>query len=299
MKNRAAAILFGVILLTQAVEGQNTSGRWALGVGTEANLWLNDMSKPKPGFGADVVGRYGLSQHFSLGLEFRLQALKAAQSPLQIDKPYSYLKLNATPVALSGWWHLSPGSQLAPYVFLGAGLMRYTRIDGVKTYQPDPSDRISFYIPIGVGLEMFTAKGMSITLSGSYTLLNKHTDLVRSRKLDGVAAARIGLNIFIGSSDDDDEDGDGLTNADERRVGTNPTNPDTDEDGLSDGAEVLRLRTDPLNPDSDGDMIKDGDEVYIHFTDPLNPDTDGDGFGDFAEVRAGTDPLDPESHPPK
>ena len=35
----------------------------------------------------------------------------------------------------------------------------------------------------------------------------------------------------------------------------------------------------------------------IYTTDPLNPDTDGDGFSDGTEVRVGTNPLDPNSHP--
>ena len=36
----------------------------------------------------------------------------------------------------------------------------------------------------------------------------------------------------------DDRDGDGLTNEVEKRLGTNPNNPDTDGDGLLDGWEV-------------------------------------------------------------
>ena len=46
----------------------------------------------------------------------------------------------------------------------------------------------------------------------------------------------------------DDLDGDGLTNDDETNIhGTDPNNPDTDGDGLSDGAEVAN-GTDPLDP---------------------------------------------------
>ena len=39
-------------------------------------------------------------------------------------------------------------------------------------------------------------------------------------------------------NDIDDRDGDGLTNEVEKRLGTNPNNPDTDGDGLLDGWEV-------------------------------------------------------------
>lgn len=100
---------------------------------------------------------------------------------------------------------------------------------------------------------------------------------------------------------------------------TDPNNPDTDGDGLTDGQEVLIYGTDPTNPDTDGDSLLDGDEVLIHGTDPLlwdtdsdglsdyfevvtmpcldplNPDTDGDGIPDGEEIAAGSDPCDPDS----
>lgn len=86
-----------------------------------------------------------------------------------------------------------------------------------------------------------------------------------------------------------DSDGDGLTDEQERELGTNPFNPDTDGDRLNDGDEV-RLRTNPLNPDTDNDRLIDGEEVRIG-TDPLNPDTDGDGIIDGLDL----DPLDPNN----
>ncbi len=58
-----------------------------------------------------------------------------------------------------------------------------------------------------------------------------------------------------------DTDGDGLSDAYEAwTLGTDPANPDTDCDGLPDGAE-LSLGTDPLCADTDGDGLNDGDEV--------------------------------------
>ena len=132
-----------------------------------------------------------------------------------------------------------------------------------------------------------------------------------------------------------DADADGLSDADEATAGTDPANPDTDEDGLLDGAEVAAggpgtdparydsdgdgfgdnqevvNGSDPLDPDSvpetgepsvdsDGDNLTDAQEAEIG-TDPANPDSDGDGLSDFAEVgfepgsSPGTDPLDPDS----
>lgn len=89
-----------------------------------------------------------------------------------------------------------------------------------------------------------------------------------------------------------DTDGDGLTDEEELRIGTDPNNPDTDGDGLSDGDEVKRYGTDPRNRDTDGDGLTDGEEVLSHRTDPLNPDTDGDGLNDGDEVKKHrTNPL--------
>lgn len=69
-------------------------------------------------------------------------------------------------------------------------------------------------------------------------------------------------------------------------------NVDTDKDGLNDAREV-QLKTDPNNPDTDGDNLNDGAEVNIWQTDPHKKDTDGDGFPDGQEVMNGFNPKGP------
>lgn len=94
-----------------------------------------------------------------------------------------------------------------------------------------------------------------------------------------------------------DVDGDGVSSLDEHSVyGSNPLQPDTDLDGLTDGEEVAH-GTDALDPDSDGDGLRDGEEVHVHGTDPLAVDTDGGGLDDHAEVLSGRDPLDASDDP--
>ena len=73
----------------------------------------------------------------------------------------------------------------------------------------------------------------------------------------------------IGDACDGDIDGDGLTNAQETALGTDPRNPDTDGDGLTDGQEVNVYHTNPLLADTDGDGLTDGVEVNTYGTDPL------------------------------
>ena len=79
----------------------------------------------------------------------------------------------------------------------------------------------------------------------------------------------------------------------EDSIGTDPTNADTDGDGIDDGVEANR-DTDPTNPDSDGDGIGDGTEVG-NGTDPANADTDGDGIDDATETDGDTDPTNADS----
>jgi hypothetical protein len=115
----------------------------------------------------------------------------------------------------------------------------------------------------------------------------------------------------------EDADGDLLSDVREYLYGTDPTNPDTDSDGMDDSWEVNNglnplsndsagdedgdglvnldeylLGTDPFNPETDGDGLIDGDEVNVHGTNPADRDTDGDGMDDGWEVAyACVDPL--------
>jgi len=97
-----------------------------------------------------------------------------------------------------------------------------------------------------------------------------------------------------------DGDGDGLNDAEEAALGTDPALADTDGDGIDDGDELFDRGTDPADDDSDGDGLLDGDEL-AEGTDPLRADTDGDGLLDGDEVNGSgplsdpTDPLDWDS----
>ena len=105
-----------------------------------------------------------------------------------------------------------------------------------------------------------------------------------------------------------DTDGDGLTDYQELKLtNTSPLKPDTDGNGISDAKEdpdkdgltnleEIRLGTNPLVADTDGDGLKDGDEVHKYKTDPLKADTDDDGINDGDEIRLGLDPNKPDTN---
>jgi gliding motility-associated-like protein len=106
-----------------------------------------------------------------------------------------------------------------------------------------------------------------------------------------------------------DCDEDGLPNKEEKDLGTDPFNADTDGDGVLDGTEVsdgtnpldlcdLILSHQTLNPsdewnaaDCDEDGLTNKEEKELG-TDPKNPDTDGDGVLDGRELTDNTNPLD-------
>jgi len=105
-----------------------------------------------------------------------------------------------------------------------------------------------------------------------------------------------------GSADGDTGGADGLTDLEEYEAGTDPANPDTDADGITDGDEVNVTGTDPLDDDSDDDLILDGWEVD-NGQNPLDAedvmdDKDRDGVGSYYEWLYQTDPNAATSTPP-
>jgi hypothetical protein len=106
-----------------------------------------------------------------------------------------------------------------------------------------------------------------------------------------------------GSGLEPDSDGDGLTDAEEMMLGSDPTNPDTDGDGISDGVEArltasgrhllvadTTTNCPDFTTDSDGDGLTDCEEALLG-TDPSLVDTDGDGLPDIVELYGGTNYL--------
>ncbi len=115
-----------------------------------------------------------------------------------------------------------------------------------------------------------------------------------------------------------DADRDGLSDAAERALGSDPMSVDSDGDTIPDGFEIFATGTLPTTrdsdgdgtpdnveldlddpatyADSDGDGLLDGQERAYFGTDPRTGDSDGDGFGDDYEYYFGT-AMNDRTHP--
>jgi hypothetical protein len=119
--------------------------------------------------------------------------------------------------------------------------------------------------------------------------LDPKDDFIQDDDHDGLFNHLENTTIFSYSS----IDWDGLPGFD---YITNWQDPDTDDDGLEDGSEVMIYLTNPLHNDTDNDTILDGEEVFSGtdgwITNPLSNDTDRDGLSDWDEInKYNTSPI--------
>ena len=109
------------------------------------------------------------------------------------------------------------------------------------------------------------------------------------KDLDGIIDA---LDIV----DDSDTDNDGLTDTQEKKLGSDPNEADTDNDGINDREEIGKNIDDPLDSDADGilnilDKDDDNDNLSTRYemrigTNPLSDDSDKDGLKDNIEAKS-------------
>ena len=122
---------------------------------------------------------------------------------------------------------------------------------------------------------------------------------------DGDSISDIMESILKTDPNKADTDDDGLTDPQELFItGTDPLVYDSAEPTVSDAdadidadsisnIDEIELGTDPQNPDTDDDRFTDSEEVIVYLTDPQLEDTDGDSLNDGFEIRYGLDPLSP------
>ncbi len=284
-------IFLGLLILSSADIYSQNFNNIRLGIGGGASIGINESKTRPMDFSARAMLRVPLSSMFSgdVGLEY-LTNHGETWAPGNYKTQIIPLdaRLLFTPLTSDNWM---------PYIFAGLGFFNFNVLEKSPLAGPGtPMNGWGGLGIAGIGIEARLSSNFSLDLhfSGSRASndnLNTEQDNINDGYWSGILSV-----IYSFGNPNVDTDGDGLSDAYEKEIGTDPNNPDTDGDGLTDGEEVNKYHTNPLNPDTDGDGLKDGDEVHKYHTDPLKPDTDGDGLTDGQEVLTyHTDPLNPDT----
>ncbi|HOK14020.1 MAG TPA: OmpA family protein [Candidatus Kapabacteria bacterium] len=324
--------LYLIILLLPYLSlfSQSEGGRFSVGFLYGLNKYWGDFTDNQFWMAGDLTMRLNLTSSFSLQGTFNLGQVRYKTDEKVLAKYPEYFGNNAqigdfypnTSIRIRDmnsirWMsgditasiNLFPTQSLVPYLFGGVGLMNWEPKAGNTGYGgalPNnlnkAYDKNKIVFPVGLGFEIYLTDDLVLNAKGTYRFgMSKYFDDLSKKEAananssaDQLTNFGLGFSYYIFGVADYDKDG--LSNSRERALGTDPRNPDTDGDGISDGDEVLIYYTDPLKPDTDGDGLTDYDEIFTYKTSPIKFDTDGDGLGDGDEVmKFRTDPLNPDT----
>ncbi len=318
------SLIFLLMINISCLFSQSEGGRVAFGFNYGFVKYWGEFTDNQFWMGGDLFFRYNLTSSFSLQPTAGLANIryKTDADALRLYPDYfganakqgdnypnsqtkirdkNSIRVNTYELYLS--FNLFPSESFVPFIFAGAGLMNFEPRAGDTGYEgPLPNNangkynKNQFIIPAGIGFEAYLTDDLVLNGRGTFRFTN--TDWLDDYEIEGsqkdvFLTAGLGLSYYIFGEADWDKDG--LSNSHERAIGTDPRNPDTDGDGLSDGDEVKIYKTNPLKVDTDGDGLTDFDEVMKYKTSPIKPDTDGDGLLDGAEIARKTDPLNPDT----
>ena len=175
---------------------------------------------------------------------------------------------------------------VAPITLAGVGKTQAMKV--VAKYRDGKEKDVTAAVN-GINYSSTNKAIASVSAEGLVTAVGNGTAVINARK-DGVLASQ---RVTVSTQGDLDQDG--MPDDWEIANGLNPNDPvdaqeDKDGDGLS-NLEEFKQGTNPALADSDGDGLKDASELSTHHTNPLLADSDGDGLNDNVEILTGTDPL--------
>jgi hypothetical protein len=266
-------------------------------------------------------GSFALSSYLRVGVQgemgvmyyerrWRRNTLSAYEVQFGIGAALNQVERSTEFSAIAALFFLDllPGEYINPYFFGGAGKCWYTPEDYVSRavrYYPAQPEQETWVFPGGLGIDFMIGRQFAfnteiranLTRTGGLDAFA--SDYVRDTYAEETGVGRnpnaaetandlyfsltFGVKAFL--FPDNDIDGDGLTNDDEEKRGTNPYDVDTDGDLLTDWHEITNLLSDPRMMDSDGDGLTDYEEAVKYHTRPDTLDSDGDGLRDAEEIQ--------------
>jgi outer membrane protein OmpA-like peptidoglycan-associated protein len=274
-------VLFISLVVMPEVKSQINKQGLSIGLGYGGIFGETELQDKLYRFNARAFARYGFVDQAQL--EFGVGLGRLAGSGYQTLLVPIDLRLVLDPFTFLNW---------NPYLYGGIGALNYRLEETPSLVAPVNTNGWTGVVPVGLGFQYLLKERILFEASGGYnfTFSDSLKGVSPTGKKDNYFSFLFGLTV-TGESGSADPDNDGLTNDEEKRLGTDPHNPDTDGDGLTDGEEVNKYKTDPRNADSDGDGLSDGDEIHKYKTDPNKADTDGDGLKDSDEIlKYKTDP---------
>lgn len=267
-------LLMVVFTISFSLQASAQNKSIAVGIGGGLTYGINESIPEERSFGG-LFGVYGLwNNGLGNGLtpEFSFQYY---QNSTKDDKSYSHYKTTYIIPELRLRYYLPiGGGAFQPYAFGGIGLMMFNVKEIPWNKDADSKESgatMAFSFGVGATYWATDKLGIDLNVYPNLSLSDDYNPVYDDIK-DASWVARLGVHYnvydFI-----KDSDGDGLSDEEEARIGTDPKNPDTDGDGLLDGEEVETYKTDPKNPDTDFGGIKDGVEVK-NGANPLDADDD-------------------------
>lgn len=298
--------LMGTLALTagflHAEEELADSPRWYVSPGVGMLFFEGNQAVDSP-LNLSLRLGYDINEHWSVELEASDALNATANGGTRLGRKNGHKSdaHNIWGVGLDALYHFDRYERFDPYVSLGWVYYHGDdRIFSEGSYYNHTGPRL------GIGAFYHLNDNWSLRADGRFSVACDSTfetlytaDLGIAYHFGGkgsdVAAEKAGDAGVIAPAAPKDTDGDGLTDEEEEKLGTDKFKADTDGDGLTDGEEVKTYKTDPLNPDTDFDGLTDGEEVKKYKTNPLERDTDKGGVSDGHEVLIdNTNPLDPK-----
>lgn len=318
IKNRFHLTLicsFFFLNIPQILSAQVHQERGALGIMLGMSKYFGSYSSNNLSINADVFGRYNFSDNFGLlgNIGFTRLRYNLDSNIIASDKFYfgdlasnKYptnginrdLQNNTNIFSLGFTASYSPfvESAFAPFVFTGINAIYFTPKNATSQNLPNSFNKIypkfNISVPLGLGAEYYLTEDITINAKAEFNFtptdyLDDYKDLTKSLP-DAFATLSVGGSYYLYGIIDCDKDM--IQDRDEKTLGTNPCNADTDGDSLNDYDEAFKYQTDPKLRDTDEDEISDFEELFVYQIDPRRKDTDRDGLTDREELQRKTDP---------